>query len=122
MPEQDRGIAQHPVAERSGEGRGEGERLLKKPALVSPGAAPQTGGALAGQSFLLTGLAFCLVRPLAKGLAYRGFLLSRLERLFGPSTTGIAGCIILASIVFGLGNWYQGDVGPLDLQPHRFDS
>ena len=52
-----------------------------------------------------------IAHALAKGLVYRAFLLSRLEQLFGRTPTGTALAFVIASILFGLGNWYQGYVG-----------
>jgi membrane protease YdiL (CAAX protease family) len=74
----------------------------------APSGAAAPGGAL---GFVVSVLAFGAVHPLAKGLAYRGFLLSRLERLFGASIAGVVVSVVLASIVFGLGNLYQGLAG-----------
>ena len=74
----------------------------------TPSGAVAPGGTL---GFVLTVLTFGLVHPLAKGLAYRGFLLSRLERLVGSSVAGVVVSFILASIVFGLGNLYEGAAG-----------
>jgi uncharacterized protein len=71
------------------------------------GAAPQPGLL----PYLLSLFVYGLVHPLAKGLAYRGFLLNRLERAFGSSTAGVAASFVIASVVFGLGNWYQGPAG-----------
>ncbi len=49
-----------------------------------------------------------IIQALAKGVVYRAFLLSRLERLFGRSQTGTALAFVVASVVFGLSNWSQG--------------
>ncbi len=54
---------------------------------------------------------FGIVHALAKGVAYRAFLLSRLERLFGRTQLGTRLAVVVASTLFGLSNWYQGYVG-----------
>jgi membrane protease YdiL (CAAX protease family) len=76
-------------------------RVLQSP----PAASPAPAGAL---GLVVSVAVFGLFHPLAKGLAYRGFLLNRLERLFGTGVPAVALSFGLASIVFGLGNWYQG--------------
>jgi membrane protease YdiL (CAAX protease family) len=76
-------------------------RVLQNPLASSPVPA----GTL-GLAFSVA--VFGLLHPLAKGLAYRGFLLNRLERVFGSRVLGVVVSFGLASIVFGLGNWYQG--------------
>ena len=56
-------------------------------------------------SYLLTSIIlFGIVHALAKGLAYRAFLLNRLEALLGQTRTGIGLAVAAAAIWFGLGN------------------
>jgi len=79
-------------------------RLLNSP--PAPTLVP------AGTLGLLFSVAvFAVLHPLAKGLAYRGFLLNRLERAFGSSLPAIAVSALLASIIFGLVSLYQGPAG-----------
>ena len=56
-------------------------------------------------------IVFGIAHALAKGLAYRAFLLSRLERLLGRTPLSTRLAVVVASLLFGLGNWYQGPVG-----------
>jgi len=67
-------------------------------AAASAPAPSTTLGLIA--SFIILGL----IHPIASALAYRGFLLSRLERLFGGSIAGAAASFVVASLVFGLGS------------------
>lgn len=76
------------------------------------GSAPNNSSAPGGTlGIVVSVVAFGLVHPLAKGLAFRGFLLRRLERLFGSSAAGVVVSFGLAAIVFGLSNLYQGTEG-----------
>jgi CAAX protease family protein len=56
-------------------------------------------------------LIYAMLHPFAKALAYRAFLLARLEKLFGQSRVGQSLAYVIASLVFGLGNLYQGWAG-----------
>jgi hypothetical protein len=42
---------------------------------------------------------------------YRGYLMTRLERLFGGGRIATATAIVLQGVIFGLGHAYQGPVG-----------
>jgi len=55
-------------------------------------------------------IVFGVVHALAKGLAYRSFLLNRLEAFFGPTRLGLALSVASASILFGLGNLRQDQI------------
>ncbi len=62
-------------------------------------------------SYLIQNIvAFGIIHALAKGLAYRSFLLNRLEALFGPTRVGLALTVAGASILFGLGNLRQDQI------------
>ena len=87
--------------------------------LALPGAALLSPVLLAIVAALLASLSGDRWRSLGFGRpTHRAFWWLSRAVVFGIlwqyANTGIAGCIILASIVFGLGNWYQGDVGPFD--------
>jgi len=69
--------------------------------LGAAAAAPAPPTAL---GFIAAVIVFGLIHPIASALAYRGFLLSRLERLFGRSIAGAAASFVVASVVFGLGS------------------
>ena len=42
---------------------------------------------------------------------YRGYLMSRIECLFGGSRLATASAILAQAVIFALGHWYQGPVG-----------
>ena len=50
---------------------------------------------------------------LGEELQFRGFLRSRLERLFGSGRGAVAGAIVGQAVLFGLGHIYQGWAGVL---------
>jgi hypothetical protein len=56
-------------------------------------------------------LIYAVLHPFAKALAYRAFLLARLEKLLGYSGIGLALAYVIASLAFGLSNLYQGWAG-----------
>jgi membrane protease YdiL (CAAX protease family) len=68
------------------------------------GAAASAPAPSTALGFIAAFIVFGLIHPTASALAYRGFLLSRLERLFGHSIAGAAASFIVASVVFGLGS------------------
>ena len=49
-----------------------------------------------------------IMQAFAKGLAYRAFLLHRLETILGRTSAGLALSLLLASSLFGLSSWHQG--------------
>ncbi len=69
-----------------------------------------TSGALTGDvTYLITSLILRgAIAAVAKGLAYRAFLLNRLEILLGSSRSAVALAIIIAAVVFGLSSLDQG--------------
>ena len=77
------------------------------PSMVSAGARLPSGST----GFVFSLIVFGIIHPLAGALAYRAFLLSRLERLLGATPSGLAASLIVGSVLFGLGNAYQGWAG-----------
>jgi hypothetical protein len=56
-------------------------------------------------AYLVTNIIlYGVMHALAKGLAYRAFLLHRLEALFGQARLGLGIAVVLAALVFGLSN------------------
>lgn len=47
-------------------------------------------------------------------IGYRGFMLRRAVDVFGPSRSGNAAALIIASVAFGFGHFYKGPAGILD--------
>jgi membrane protease YdiL (CAAX protease family) len=72
-----------------------------------------SGAAQSSAANFILLLAVGVVNALTKGLAYRAFLLARLPRVFGDSAPGAWLTVASASILFGLSNWHQGQVGIL---------
>jgi membrane protease YdiL (CAAX protease family) len=76
------------------------------------GVQPQFAGRAGDWAYFLSALViFGAAHAFAKGLAYRAFLIHRLETLFGRTALGARLAFAGASILFGLGNWHQGVVG-----------
>ena len=54
-------------------------------------------------TYLVTNIIlYGVIHALAKGLAYRAFLLNRLETIFGQAQIGVGIAVVLAALVFGL--------------------
>ena len=93
------------------------------------GRSPAPGTRAGDLAYLIYSIIlFGILQALAKGLGHRGFLLNRLERIFGWSdprpAEGLVGGnapaamppipwvpVLIGSVLFGLANWFVGPIG-----------
>lgn len=47
-------------------------------------------------------------------IAYRGFIVTRLSKIFGSTQTSLIVAVIFSSIIFGIGHYYKGPAGMID--------
>lgn len=47
-------------------------------------------------------------------IAYRGFIVTRLSKIFGSTQTSLIIAVIFSSIIFGIGHYYKGPAGMID--------
>ena len=60
---------------------------------------------------LLSLVGVYIVSSFGEEVVYRGFLITRLEALFGGARGGVIGAVIVSSIVFGLAHYQWGAMG-----------
>jgi membrane protease YdiL (CAAX protease family) len=77
---------------------------------VEPAGGPAGAGAEGTVAALVI---YAVAHPLAEGLVFRGFVLHRLEQLFGPGPASAALASALGAVLFGLAHWPQGPAGML---------
>ena len=60
---------------------------------------------------LLSLMGVYIVSSFGEEVVYRGFLITRLEALFGGARSGVIGAVIVSSVVFGVAHYQWGAMG-----------